>query len=102
MLEYIKQEGGKFTVTADPQYAIICIGDIHGNLEGLKQLFINLEEEITYAQGKDAFERAVVVFLGDYVDRGPDSRGVIQFLIDLPKVYPQQKHVFLMGMFLNC
>lgn len=51
--------------------AIYAIGDIHGSLKALKSIFrqgvINNEDK--------------VVFLGDYIDRGPDSRGVIDWLI---------------------
>jgi serine/threonine protein phosphatase 1 len=30
------------------------------------------------------------VFLGDYIDRGPDSRGVLEFVIDLQRRMPSQ------------
>lgn len=35
--------------------------------------------------------------MGDYCDRGPDTKRVIDFLISLPSKYPNQKHVFLAG-----
>ncbi|WP_282755506.1 metallophosphoesterase [Desulfuromonas thiophila] len=38
---------------------------------------------------------APVVFLGDYIDRGPDSRGVVVALIQFKKDFPQT--VFLRG-----
>ena len=50
-----------------------AIGDIHGCLEALARLDRELAFEAT----------DTVVTLGDYVDRGPDSRGVIDFLIEL-------------------
>lgn len=62
----------------------IAIGDIHGcskALEGLLDII-----------GPTAEDR--LVFLGDYVDRGPDSKGVLQRLIDL-RGYCQT--VFLLG-----
>jgi hypothetical protein len=71
----------------------ICIGDIHGHLEKLKKLWQNLENRI----GSAAFLSSTVIFLGDYNDRGPDARGVLDFLISLPKLYPNQTHVFLAG-----
>lgn len=55
----------------DPIYAI---GDVHGQLEELQRVLALIEAD----GGKDAR----VVLVGDYVDRGPDSRGVLQFLID--------------------
>lgn len=53
---------------------IYAIGDIHGQLEMLE---IALERVET-----DGGADAKVVFLGDYFDRGPDSRGVIDRLIE--------------------
>ena len=55
----------------DPIYAI---GDVHGQLEDMQRVLSLIEAD----GGPDA----KVVFVGDYVDRGPDSRGVIQALID--------------------
>ena len=50
-----------------------AIGDIHGCLSALQAL----DRELAFGEGD------TVVVLGDYVDRGPDSRGVIEFLIGL-------------------
>lgn len=52
---------------------IYAIGDIHGQREMLEEAL----ERITLDGGPDA----QVVFLGDYVDRGPDCRGVLELLI---------------------
>jgi hypothetical protein len=40
---------------------------------------------------------ALVIFLGDYNDRGPHTRRVLNFLLALPTRYPAQRHVFLCG-----
>ena len=53
-----------------PQFAI---GDIHGCLTALE----TLDNELAFGDAD------TVVTLGDYVDRGPDSRGVIEFLLGL-------------------
>src|SRR6185312_4206006 len=37
-----------------------------------------------------------LVFLGDYVDRGPDSSGVVSYLLELRANYPYE-FVFLKG-----
>ena len=58
-----------------------AIGDIHGRLDLLVPLVDAIQ---TDADASDA-TRKVVIFLGDYIDRGPDSRGVIQYLAALPK-----------------
>lgn len=50
------------------------IGDIHGCSKTLKAL---VEERLELVAGDSIF------FLGDYIDRGPDSRGVIDFISQL-------------------
>ncbi|MDO5611957.1 MAG: metallophosphoesterase [Paracoccus sp. (in: a-proteobacteria)] len=52
---------------------VYAIGDVHGHLDLLRQA----HDRITVDGGADA----TVVHLGDLVDRGPDSRGVIAHLI---------------------
>lgn len=61
-----------------------AVGDIHGRLDKLDALLGKLP-----LQPGDRF-----VFLGDYVDRGPDSAGVVERLIDFSEAYPC---VFLLG-----
>lgn len=62
----------------------IAIGDIHGHSAALRALIARVAPQPT----------DTVVFLGDYVDRGPDSRGVIQQVIELSV---RCKTVTLMG-----
>lgn len=57
-----------------------AIGDIHGRLD----LLVPLVEAIMADAAASAAERKVVIFLGDYIDRGPESRGVIEYLTTLP------------------
>ncbi|MGJ8657168.1 MAG: metallophosphoesterase family protein [Akkermansiaceae bacterium] len=49
----------------------LAIGDIHGCLDALK----TLEEFVGFS------ENDTIITLGDYIDRGPDSKGVIDWLI---------------------
>ncbi|XP_028784816.1 uncharacterized protein LOC114752485 isoform X2 [Neltuma alba] len=72
---------------------VCCIGDTHGYMTKLQNLWSNLEKEID----PSLFQSAIIIFLGDYCDRGPDTCQVIDFLIQLPSRYPNQKHVFLSG-----
>lgn len=51
---------------------IYAIGDIHGHLDMLETALARIE--------RDGGPDARVVFLGDLVDRGPDSRGVVELL----------------------
>ncbi|XP_010479310.1 PREDICTED: uncharacterized protein LOC104758152 [Camelina sativa] len=71
---------------------VICVGDIHGNISMLNDLWRNLQSAL-----KSDFSSALVIFLGDYCDRGPETRKVIDFLISLPEKHPVQTHVFLAG-----
>ena len=52
---------------------IYAIGDIHGQLGMLEDALARID--------RDGGSQAQVVFLGDYVDRGPDCSGVIETLI---------------------
>ncbi|KDP42708.1 hypothetical protein JCGZ_23648 [Jatropha curcas] len=72
---------------------VICVGDIHGYFVKLQNLWSNLQSVISPQE----FSSATIIFLGDYCDRGPDTKKVIDFLINLPSAYPNQKHVFLSG-----
>src|SRR5436305_1471472 len=66
-----------------------AIGDIHGMLGPLKELVSKC------IQHTGVLERPIkFVFVGDYIDRGPNSRGVIDFLIELAEKY---ECVFLRG-----
>ena len=53
-----------------------AIGDIHGSLRQLCALLARCEQ---HAAGRPM----TFVFLGDYIDRGPDSSGTIRHLLDL-------------------
>jgi len=57
-----------------------AVGDIHGCLDKLERLM----EVIDPVPRSDT-----LVFLGDYIDRGPDSRGVVDFVLDLRKKHPR-------------
>ncbi|KAK7267938.1 hypothetical protein RIF29_20619 [Crotalaria pallida] len=81
-------------ISESPKPRIVCcIGDIHGFITKLQTLWSNLETHIDPSQ----FRTATIIFLGDYCDRGPHTREVIDFLIGLPSRYPDQRHVFLSG-----
>ena len=55
---------------------IYAIGDVHGRLDLLRRMHDIIRDEIE--QDRPADWR--IVHLGDYVDRGPDSAGVLDFL----------------------
>ncbi|XP_006652252.1 tyrosine-protein phosphatase RLPH2-like [Oryza brachyantha] len=76
-----------------PPRTVICVGDVHGYISKLKSLWANLQSALP----AETFAAALVVFLGDYCDRGPNTREVLDFLIALPAHHPGQRHVFLCG-----
>lgn len=55
-----------------------AIGDIHGHLEKLEAAHALIAEDRARCGDQDA----PVVHIGDLVDRGPNCKGVIQYLID--------------------
>ena len=57
--------------TPGPDIEVAVIGDVHGRLDLLAKLIAKLER---------GHPNAHRVFVGDYVDRGPDSRGVLERL----------------------
>lgn len=65
---------------------IFAIGDIHGCYDKL----LSLMEKIDIDWGLDK-----MIFLGDYIDRGPDSYEVVEYLIGLKKQH--SNIVFLKG-----
>lgn len=61
---------------------IVAIGDVHGCLDELNDLLEKIPKD------------RLLVFLGDYVDRGPKSAGVLDRIIELSE---ERECVFLMG-----
>ncbi len=60
------------------QTRIYAIGDIHGRLDLLDELLHNIAHDATSAP-----KRRVLVTLGDLIDRGADSPGVVERLMNL-------------------
>ena len=56
---------------------VYAIGDVHGRADLLADMFGRIDAE----SGQVPTDRSVHVFLGDYVDRGPFSRDVLDLLI---------------------
>jgi len=74
-----------------PGRRVYAIGDIHGRDDLLERLLGMIRADAAAAAGLEH----VAVFLGDYVDRGPNSFEVIDRLINMP--LPGFRHVFLKG-----
>ena len=67
------------------QGRLLAVGDIHGCRDHLERLMARVAPT----------KADQVVFLGDYVDRGPDARRVLDYLIDFGRKFPDS--VFLKG-----
>jgi serine/threonine protein phosphatase 1 len=67
----------------EPVSLTCAIADIHGSLQKLRSLVARCGQ---YADGRPA----TFIFLGDYIDRGAESAGVIRYLIDLQSRLPNR------------
>lgn len=65
------------------------IGDLHGCSDEPESLLKHLETQ------EGLGENDVLIFLGDYIDRGPNSRGVINLMLDMKRRFPKTR--FLKG-----
>jgi serine/threonine protein phosphatase 1 len=65
-------------------HSILCFGDIHGHCAAAEAAVSRAEDLGTTA-----------VFLGDFIDRGPDSAGVLRVMMDASQRHPDW--VFLIG-----
>ncbi len=73
---------------------VIIKGDIHGDHETIPALLNKLEKKGKFKDGHILQHNLFLVFLGDYIDRGPDSIKVIKQITDLKEKNPQ--NVFLL------
>jgi serine/threonine protein phosphatase 1 len=65
---------------------IYAVGDVHGRADLLQALFTRIDADLQAYP----IAQSVQVFLGDYIDRGPQSRRVLDLLIAR-----RRKHVML-------
>ena len=72
---------------------VYAIGDIHGYVEVLGKLHEKIDADLR----ERPIDQAVIVYLGDYIDRGPDSKGVIDHLITREIDVPQLRPIYLLG-----
>ncbi len=73
-----RQSGPGRKSRVPPDTRVYAIGDIHGRLDLLRKLHALIAADAGDAPGCER----TLVYLGDYVDRGLESRGVIDCLLD--------------------
>jgi len=59
-----------------PHTRVYAIGDIHGRADLLADLIARIDDDVQ----RRPIDQVIEVYLGDYIDRGADSRGVIDLL----------------------
>jgi serine/threonine protein phosphatase 1 len=59
---------------------VFAIGDVHGCAQDLVRLLRKVKADL---------DRDTFVFIGDYVDRGPDPKGVVDAILDLKAKCPR-------------
>jgi serine/threonine protein phosphatase 1 len=69
---------------------IYAVGDLHGRVDLLDRLLMHIDDDLASFPA----QRALHIFLGDYVDRGPDSRFVLDRLVARGQTH---EAVFLKG-----
>jgi serine/threonine protein phosphatase 1 len=69
-----------------PKHKVFAVGDIHG----CHRKLVSLIERLPLDPGTD-----FLIFLGDYINRGPESREVIEYLLEVERKV--QNTVFLLG-----
>lgn len=73
------KEGIVIAPSLDDFRRVLAVGDIHGFYEPLRALF----SAVDYVPEKD-----LLIFLGDYIDRGPDSAKVLRYIMKLKRENP--------------
>ncbi|WP_394199261.1 metallophosphoesterase family protein [Litoreibacter albidus] len=73
------------TTSLLPAQAVYAIGDIHGCVDLIEPLLARIDTDI----GRRDSTPVHLVFLGDYVDRGPDSAGVLALLYEMAQKMPE-------------
>jgi serine/threonine protein phosphatase 1 len=67
---------------------IYVVGDIHGCLDDLERLMDEVQPDL---------HRHKLIFVGDYIDRGPKSKAVVDYILRLQKLYPPENIICLKG-----
>ncbi|RYG61976.1 MAG: serine/threonine protein phosphatase [Alphaproteobacteria bacterium] len=91
MLTPRRPDGRRIAARIPEGERVYAIGDVHGRRDLLELLLETIRQD---AQGYDG--KVTLIGMGDYIDRGPDSKGVVDVLMSdaLPAAWDK---VFLRG-----
>src|SRR6187397_3209358 len=59
---------------------LYAVGDIHGRADLLSDLLEKIRRDVAESAPP---ERPILIFVGDYIDRGPSSREVVDIILAL-------------------
>jgi len=90
MLRFLRSRRTKRQPRLPDGIRIYAIGDIHGRADLLQQMFAVIDADLACTP----VNRAIEVYLGDYVDRGPHSGDTLDLLIERSHI---RESVFLKG-----
>jgi len=79
---YTALSGAQATSAKVEGELVYAIGDVHGRYDLLKALLAKIAADVA---GRAAGRRPIMIFMGDYVDRGPDSAKVVEALLWLQR-----------------
>ena len=92
MMHFLRRAGMERPLPRTPRgYRAYAVGDVHGRLDLLEDMLARVEADLAERPPK----RAILLFLGDLIDRGPASCQVIERLRTYR--HPQLRPIFLMG-----
>lgn len=101
MLGALKRIFGRPGQGAMPDYpglqdnlVVYAIGDIHGRADLLAGVFAVIDEDVAADREAGGTHETLEIYLGDYVDRGPQSAQVVDMLIERRD---SRRAVFLAG-----
>lgn len=86
----LKRAPSRPTYAVPDGLRVYAIGDVHGCLDEMCRVLKEIERDVAKRS-----VRSHLIFLGDLVDRGPNSAGVIERLLEEP--LPGDEASFLMG-----
>ncbi len=92
MMNLLRRSGGKAATPVPPDDApqprtgrpVFAVGDLHGRADLLGLILSAIHDRIR----DDALSDFAIIFMGDYIDRGPRSEIVLDVLADLQRNLP--------------
>lgn len=98
-LKQFREFLSEYSDEVDARGACVFIGDIHGQVKKLAELWGKLEASISGRISRAAWEHATIVFMGDYADKKSNTKDTMEWLSSTIRgLSPAgQQRIFLMG-----